>query len=91
MTKNYNRSEVYSYSELSADQQKTLLGLYDTEILQDANFVLDAEGEALPLFNFMRTNNNKFTHGVYGLSAFSCYTATFSKCGSMATVAYKYF
>lgn len=91
MTKNYNRSEIYAYDELNADQQKTLLGSYDAEILQDANFVLNAENEALPLFNFMRTTNNKFTHGVYGLTAFSCYTATLSKCGSYATVAYKIF
>ena len=94
MTSTYNRSEVISWHELSEKQKNDLLRSYDLGVIEDSNFVLftekDGTDTALPLFNFMRTNR-KFTHGIYGLTAYSCYTVTLSKSNDCAVVAYKYF
>jgi hypothetical protein len=90
MTKNYNRSEIYFFYELSEANQSNLLQCYELEQLETDSFVLWM-GEALPLSQFIRTDNNNFTHGVYSLSYFSGYFVTLSKCGQSCVVAYKYF
>jgi hypothetical protein len=52
----------------------------------------DNEKTALPLDMFMRTErNNNFTHGIYGLSYFSCYCVTFDRFNTEAVISYKYF
>lgn len=93
MTHYYNRSNVVSFYELSDKQQEAMLD-YNGESATDDSYALinEKQGEsALPLSAFIRTNNNKFTHGMYGLSAFSCYTITLSKCATQCVVAYKSF
>lgn len=51
----------------------------------------DEEETALPLDMFIRTEKNNFTHGIYGLSYFSGYYLTLSRCGTEGVIAYKYF
>ena len=86
MTRNYDRTEVVSYYDLTEDQQINALD-YD-ESAEEASFVL-FEGEPLPLNMFMRTDG--LFDGIYGMSYFSAYFVKLSSCGSMAVVADRYF
>lgn len=92
MTRNYQRSEIYSFFDLSQEQVTRVLDLYhDTEdSAQDDSYVI-LNDEALPLSNFMRTYNNNFTHGVYSDTYFSGYYITLSQDCQEAVIAYKYF
>jgi len=94
MTANYFRSEILSFYDLTEKQQRYILDFQEPDEAIEDSFVEIQEGEdmtPLPLSMFIRTGNNKFTHGIYSLSAFSGYFVTLSKCNSMATVAYKHF
>lgn len=83
MTRNYNRSAIYSFSELSEQLQEQILSNFGFEH-SDAysnSYVIskfNGEKEALPLGMFMRTGN-KFTHGIYSDSYFSGYFVTFNR------------
>lgn len=96
MTRNYNRSYLFSFSELSEDQQRDVMHNYFDE-LSDAHSTLYVISrfkemkEAVPVSMFMRTDRNNFSHGIFSDSYFSGYFITFSKCGQEAVVAYKYF
>lgn len=95
MTRNYNKSEFYSFYELSEDMQSKILQDYSFE-LSDAlstNYVISifkGEKTAVPLCMFLKTNNN-FTHGIFSDSYFSGYFLTISKCNTYGLIAYKYF
>jgi hypothetical protein len=96
MTSNYTRSEIYSYYDLSEDLQREVIDNYyeSQEQASEDNFVIikfKGEKEVLPLSQFIKTDNNNFTHGVYSQSYFSGYFLTLSKCGESCVVAYKYF
>jgi hypothetical protein len=96
MTSNYNRSEIYNFYDLSEDLQREVINNYyeSEEQASEDNFVVykfKGNKEALPLSQFLRTDKNNFTHGVYPLSIFSGYFLTLSKCGESCVVAYKYF
>lgn len=91
MTRNYQRSEIYSFFDLSEEQAKQILDYYNNEEeLQEDSFVI-LNNEPLPLSQFMRTDNNNFTHGVYSDSYFSGYYITLSQDCQEAVIAYKYF
>jgi hypothetical protein len=96
MTSKYLRSEIYNFFELPENEQVKKIKEMDFlthDELGHESFVLDPcdDGNYLPLSNFMRTDKSRFTHGVYGLSYFSAYFITISRCGTVATVAYKHF
>lgn len=105
MTSKYTRSEIYNYCELpEAEQQRQEkeMDYLTPEELDGETFVKDpcSETQFLPLSIFERTNGNpwraserenKFTHGIFGLTYFSCYTITLNRSNDEATVAYKYF
>jgi hypothetical protein len=91
MTRNYQRSEIYSFFDLSEEQVKQILDYYNNEEeAQEDSFVI-LNNEPLPLSQFMRTTNNKFTHGIFSDSYFSGYFITLSKDCQDAVIAYKYF
>jgi hypothetical protein len=98
MTNYYNKSEFYSFEELTEVEQLQVVNdfCFDTEELQAETQYVKLEhpkrgAEFLPLSNFMRTSNNNFTHGIFSTSAFDGYFITLSNCGSMCVIAHKYF
>jgi hypothetical protein len=93
MTKNYNRSHIFNFNELPENLQAEILEDRELSDAHSTSYVILNEGSdktALPLDMFMRKDSN-FTHGIYGLSYFSCYCVTFSRCNTEAIVSYKYF
>jgi hypothetical protein len=95
MTRNYNRSGILNFFELSEEMQGEVLSDFNFEESEahETSYVISKfkdKKTALPLSMFMRTDGN-FTHGVYGESYFSAYYLTLSRCGSEAIIAYKYF
>ena len=96
MTRNYNRSNILNYFELTEMQQNEVISDFCIEPQQAEEdiFVISKfkdKETVLPLSLFIRTNKNNFTHGIYSDSYFSCYCLTLSKCNSEAVIAYKYF
>lgn len=96
MTRNYNRSYLFSFTELSDDQQKDVLSNYFDELsdASDTLYVVSKfkdQKDAIPVSMFIRTDKNNFTHGVHADSYFSGYYLTLSRCGQEAVIAYKYF
>jgi hypothetical protein len=95
MTRNYNRTEILSFFELSEREQSEVLNdfsmeISDAECTQYAIILENGQSTAIPLNMFMRTNGN-FTHGIFSDSYFSGYFLTLSKCGTQGVIAYKYF
>jgi len=95
MTTSYNRSSIYQFSELNEVQQNWVRNTYFDELSDchsNTYVILKAhKNEPLPLCMFMRTNNNNFTHGIYGTSAFDGYFITISRDCESVTIAHKYF
>ena len=98
MTSNYNRSQIYNFNDLSEVEQLDILNdngleLSDAHSTSYVKYVhKDKTVSFLPLNMFMKTDRkNNFTHGIYGLSAFSAYFITFDRCNEIAVVAYKHF
>jgi hypothetical protein len=93
MTRNYNRSHIFSFNELPDNLQAEILEDRELSDAHSTSYVIlkeDGEKTALPLDMFMRTDSN-FTHGIYSDSYFSGYFVTLSRCNSEAVIAYKYF
>lgn len=93
MTKSYNRTAIFNFNELPVNLQSEILEYMELSDAHSTGYVILKEKEektAIPLSMFIRTNNNNFTHAVYGLSYFSCYCLTLSRCGTEAVIAYKY-
>lgn len=98
MTRNYNRSEILNFAELSEDLQKQVLDTYSFNDSEDIYYdsyvvsIFDGQETALPLSMFIKTTDkNKFTHGIYSDSYFSGYFLTFDSSMSECVIAYKYF
>ena len=94
MTRNYNRSHIFNFNELPDNLQAEILEDREESDAHSTSYVILKEGNdktALPLDMFMRTEKNNFTHGIYGLSYFSGYYLTFSRCNTEAVISYKYF
>ena len=93
MTRNYNRSHIFDFNELPDNLKAEILEDRELSDAHSTSYVIlkeDGEKTALPLDMFMRTDNN-FTHGIYGLSYFSCYCVTFDRTNTEAVISYKYF
>jgi len=95
MTRNYNRSYIFSFNELPENLQAEILQDRELSDAHSTSYVILKEGSkkiALPLDMFVCTErNNNFTHGIYGLSYFSCYCVTFDRTNTEAVIYYKYF
>ena len=94
MTRNYNRSYIFNFYELPENLQAKILEDRELSDAHSTSYVIlkeDNEKTALPLDMFMRTDRNNFTHGIYGLSYFSGYYLTLSRCNTEAVISYKYF
>ena len=94
MTRNYNRTGIFNFNELSEKLQAEILEDKELSDAHSTSYVIikeDGEKTALPLDMFMRTEKNNFTHAIFGLSYFSGYYLTLSRCGTQAVIAYKYF
>jgi hypothetical protein len=93
MTRNYNRSHIFNFNELPENLQAEILEDRELSDAHSTSYVIlkeDGEKTALPLDMFMRTDGN-FTHGIYGLTYFSGYYLTLSRCNTEAVISYKYF
>lgn len=90
MVHTITRSEIVSFFDLTEAEQDAILQEVEIEEAEQEMYVF-SEGEPLSLANFMRTGNKARRHGVYGLSAFSAYFVTLSKCGTVAVVTYESF
>lgn len=102
MTTNYNRSQIYSFNDLSEVEQKETINETGFELsdCQSTSFVKfdpknytnpeNNKPSFLPLSMFMRTGA-KFTHGIYSTSAFDGYFITFDRQNEYCTIAHKYF
>jgi len=95
MTTSYNRSQTYSFDELTTEQQNWIQSTYFDE-LSDCHSTMyvilnRCKNEPLPLSMFMRVDKNNFTHGVYSTSAFDGYFITFDRCNEYCVIAHKYF
>ena len=94
MTRNYNRTGIFNFNELPENLQAEILQDMEESDAQSTSYVIikeDDEKIPLPLDMFMRTDKNNFTHGIYGMSYFSGYYLTLSRCGTEGVIAYKYF
>ena len=94
MTRNYNRTSIFNFNELPENLQAEILQDMEESDAQSTSYVIikeDDEKIPLPLDMFMRTDKNNFTHGIYGMSYFSGYYLTLSRCGTQGVIAYKYF
>jgi hypothetical protein len=93
MTSVYVRSEILSFYDLDENLQQQIAKDNDNDdnIFYDM-YVIDPcnKNDVLPLSMFMRTDNNNFTHGIFGQSYFSAYTITLSRKNDCAVVAYKH-
>ena len=93
MTRNYNRTLIYSFYDLPQDLQDEILQDMEISDADSTSYVIvedDEEKIPLGLDMFIRTDGN-FTHGIYGMSYFSGYYLTLSRCGTEGVIAYKYF
>lgn len=97
MGNTYNRSEIYSFCELSEAQQKSQIDMYGNEdYVLEGSYVLYGNEDnpekcrALGLFNFMRTES-KIWDGVYGTSHSCGYFVKLDKSNSEALVARRWF
>jgi hypothetical protein len=80
MTHSFNRSPILSFYDLPDFEQAHQVYLYGEDVKEDLYVFHDyKERQYLPLGMFMRTSNNNFTHGIYSLTYFSCYTITLNK------------
>lgn len=94
MTRNYNRTGIFNFNELPQYLQAEILQDMELSDAHGTSYVIlkeDGEKTALPLNMFERTEKNNFTHAIFGLSYFSGYYLTISRCGTQATIAYKHF
>lgn len=87
----YNRSGIFSWFELTDEQQERIKDCYghEPEFTDEASFVLLKE-EPLPLYMFMRTKHSNIWDGVYGTSAFSAYFIRFNRSNDEALVAERF-
>lgn len=87
---NFNRSDILTFWDLTADQQADAISTIDQEQAEDTSYVIieydNGNREALPLDMFMRTKHSRY-HGIYSTSYFSAYGVILSRCGSAAIVA----
>jgi hypothetical protein len=91
-TLQYNRSEIISFYELTEAQQIEAVNMTDRECAENDSYVIYETGtteEALPLSMFMRTDDCKNIHGIYGLTYGSAYAVTLSRSGDSAIVSYQ--
>ena len=97
MTRSYNRSEIYSFFDLSGYQKAQVISNYfnDWKEASEQHYViLESDhnlNEPIPLSMFIKTTNSKLWDGVYGTSAFTGYFLKLSQCGTTALIADKYF
>jgi len=103
MTTNYSRSQIYSFDELTENEQLEIMNTQGFELsdCHSTSFVklirtnctnpVNNVPEFLPLSMFMRVDNGKFTHGIYSTSAFDGYFVTFDRHNEYCVIAHKYF
>ena len=88
----YTRSQIFSAIELPKEKHAEMRHEMDyltDEEFEDQSFV-DFFGEFLPLSMFMRLDNSKVWHGVYGTSYFSGYFIRFNRSNDEALVAERF-
>jgi hypothetical protein len=90
----YNRSEILSFYELTAEQQEDILCSQEPEQAEQDRYVIfkgeSKSSAALPLSMFMRTDRSKIWDGIYGTSYFSAYFIKINRSGDGALIAEKF-
>jgi hypothetical protein len=87
-TIHYNRSEVYSFSEMSEEQQIEAVNNYGEDVCESSFVDLkhsDNKTTNLPLSMFRRTDS-ALRHAYMTISNIGAYCVTLSRCGSEAIV-----
>jgi len=89
-TLHYNRSEIYSFFDLTDSEQAEVLSNYfcDTSQAEEDSFIKCGK-EVLPLSMFLRCENSIWS-GTFGTSYFSGYYIKINKFGDEVTIAEKY-
>jgi len=92
-TLQYNRSEIYSFFDLSKAEQDEVMSNYFCDISQaeEDSYIRYGKGykEVLPLSMFMRCEGSRWD-GNYGTSYFSGYYIKFNHSCDEVTIAEKY-
>ena len=89
-TSSYHRSKILSFFDLSKTEQDTcIMESNDAQHAEERSYVR-FDNDLLPLDNFIRLDNRKVWHGVYGMTAFSAYFIRLNKSNDEALVAYRY-
>ena len=89
-TIHYNRSEIYSFFDLSPVEQSQVISNYYCDIAQaeDDSFIRCGK-EILPLSMFLRCEGSRWD-GNFGTSYFSGYYIKFNRSCDEVTIAEKY-
>lgn len=97
MTSSYNRSQIYSYFDLTTEQQEQALDTAnDIEHAQDRNYVIfehPRNPQVLPLDMFIairRHVNSQLWSGIYAQDYFSAYFIKLNRSNDEALIAYRY-
>jgi hypothetical protein len=84
----YQRSEVLSFYDLTEAQQTEAVDLLG-DCANESMYII-AMGELFSLCMFVHTGNTLRRHGAWGMTYFSAYFVTLSRCGSEAIVEHCY-
>jgi hypothetical protein len=89
-TRTYNRSEIYSFYDLTEKEQAEVISNYFSSIeeAEEDSFIRCGK-EVLPLSMFLKCENSIWS-GTYGTSYFSGYYIKINKFGDEVVIADKY-
>lgn len=89
-TRHYQRSEIYSFYDLTSQEQSKVLNTYFDDLTQAENdSYIRCEKEILPLSMFLRCEGSIWS-GSYCTSYFSGYYIKVNKFGDEVTIADRY-
>ena len=89
-TIHYNRSEIYSFFDLSETEKAEVISNYFCDISQaEEDSFIRCGKDVLPLSMFLRCEGSRWD-GNYGTSYFSGYFIKFNEYGDEVTVVSKY-
>jgi hypothetical protein len=92
-TVKYCRSEIYSFFDLTDEQQKYFIDHFDSyEYAEESSYVVNPMNpdEFLSLSDFMRFDSKNYFDGYMSDCWFGAYFIKVSKDGSEAVVSYRY-
>jgi len=96
MGNRYKRSEIYSFWDMTDEQQKEAINDLGQELAEETQYVDNPtyKNEPLPLCMFERSDPKEHTNlwdGIYPTSAFSAYFIKIARSGDGAVIADRWF